>query len=64
MQKYVIKFSKDSKTPDSIPQAGIDQAVCLMETGRLWRYNFDRQFINPDSNLAILKDELASEVAQ
>jgi dTDP-4-amino-4,6-dideoxygalactose transaminase/ubiquinone/menaquinone biosynthesis C-methylase UbiE len=59
-----MKFSKDSKTPDSIPQAGINRAVRLMETGRLYRYNFDRQFINQESKPTFLKDELASEVAQ
>ena len=30
---------RDIKTPDPVPQAGIDEAVELMKTGRMYRYN-------------------------
>ncbi|MDE5070417.1 MAG: DegT/DnrJ/EryC1/StrS family aminotransferase, partial [Trichodesmium sp. St5_bin8] len=58
-----MKFTKDSKLPDPIPQDGIQQAIKLMETGRLYRYNFGAEF-NENDNLSSLKSELASEVAQ
>ena len=58
-----MKFTKDSKLPDPIPQDGIQQAIKLMETGRLYRYNFGAEF-NENGNLSSLKSELASEVAQ
>ena len=32
-------ISRDIKTPDPVPQAGIDEAVELMKTGRMYRYN-------------------------
>jgi dTDP-4-amino-4,6-dideoxygalactose transaminase len=32
-------ISRDIKTPDPVPQAGIDEAVELMSTGRMYRYN-------------------------
>jgi len=32
-------ISRDIKTPDPVPQAGIDEAVSLMSTGRMYRYN-------------------------
>jgi len=58
-----MKFKKDLKTPDAIPQVGIERAVTLMETGRLYRYNFHSEF-ERDSDTRILDGELASEVAQ
>lgn len=30
---------RDIKTPDPVPQAGIEEAVSLMSTGRMYRYN-------------------------
>jgi hypothetical protein len=30
-QKSLIKFNKSFKTPDPIPQAGIEQAIMLMQ---------------------------------
>ena len=32
-------IQKDIKMPDPIPREGIDGAVALMETGKLYRYN-------------------------
>jgi len=32
-------ITRDIKTPDPVPQAGIDEAVELMRTGRMYRYN-------------------------
>jgi len=32
-------ITRDIKTPDPVPQAGIDEAVELMSTGRMYRYN-------------------------
>lgn len=32
-------IARDIKTPDPVPQAGIDEAVSLMSTGRMYRYN-------------------------
>ena len=32
-------ISRDIKTPDPVPQSGIDEAVSLMSTGRMYRYN-------------------------
>ena len=32
-------ISRDIKTPDPVPQSGIDEAVELMKTGRMYRYN-------------------------
>ncbi len=64
-QKSVTKFNKSFKTPDPIPQAGIQQAIKLMQTGRLYRYNFSDDLSNY-SNVYGLKDEdeqLATEVA-
>ena len=49
-----MKFTKDSKLPDPIPQDGIQQAIKLMETGRLYRYNFGAEF-NENDNLSSLK---------
>uniref|UniRef100_A0A7S2SV05 Aminotransferase class I/classII domain-containing protein n=1 Tax=Rhizochromulina marina TaxID=1034831 RepID=A0A7S2SV05_9STRA len=33
------RISRDIKTPDPVPQSGIDEAVSLMSTGRMYRYN-------------------------
>lgn len=57
-----MRFQKDLKTPDSIPQVGIERAVKLMETGRLYRYNFNSEF-EGDSDKIILDGELATGVA-
>lgn len=65
-QKLVIKFDKSFKTPDPIPQQGIQQAIKLMQQGRLYRYNFSDNFSN-DTNPNELSDEddqLATEVAK
>lgn len=32
-------ISRDIKTPDPVPQSGIDEAVELMSSGRMYRYN-------------------------
>jgi len=32
-------ITRNIKTPDPVPQAGIDEAVELMKTGRMYRYN-------------------------
>jgi len=32
-------ISRDIKTPDPVPQVGIDEAVSVMSTGRMYRYN-------------------------
>jgi len=51
------------KTPESIPVSGIDRAVKLMETGRLYRYSFAAEF-DKDTDVSVMEDELASEVAK
>ena len=59
----MIKFTKDFKIPDPIPQAGIEQAVKLMETGRMYRYNFHEEFeeaIEPSK----IDNKLATETAK
>lgn len=58
-----MKFTKYVRNPDPVPQAGIERAVRLMKTGRLYRYNFDVE-LDEETDLAILDDELASEVAK
>jgi len=35
-------ISRDIKTPDPVPQAGIDEAVSLMQSGRMYRYNIGK----------------------
>lgn len=65
-QQSVILFNKSFKTSDPIPQAGIEQAIKLMQTGRLYRYNFSDDLSN-SSNFYELNDEdeqLATEVAK
>lgn len=32
-------MTRDIKTPDPVPQSGIDEAVSLMSSGRMYRYN-------------------------
>lgn len=32
-------ITRDIKTPDPVPQSGIDEAVSLMSSGRMYRYN-------------------------
>lgn len=32
-------ITRDIQTPDPVPQSGIDEAVSLMSTGRMYRYN-------------------------
>ncbi len=59
----MMEFTKDFKIPDPVPQAGIEQAIKLMKTGRMYRYNFHAEFeeaIDPSE----LDDELATEVAK
>jgi dTDP-4-amino-4,6-dideoxygalactose transaminase/ubiquinone/menaquinone biosynthesis C-methylase UbiE len=62
----MIKFTKSFKTPDPIPQRGIEQAIKLMQTGRLYRYNFSDNFTNysQDDDLNNEDEELATEVAK
>ena len=33
-------ITKNIKAPDPVPQAGIDQAIKLMETGKMYRYSY------------------------
>ncbi|MEM8637846.1 MAG: aminotransferase class I/II-fold pyridoxal phosphate-dependent enzyme [Cyanobacteria bacterium P01_G01_bin.54] len=58
-----MQFTKNMKMPESIPDTGIRQAVKLMETGGLYRYNFDGEF-DGRKDTSILDNELASEVAR
>lgn len=44
-------------------QIGIERAIKLMETGRLYRYNFNSEF-REYSDKRILNGELAGEVTQ
>jgi len=48
--------NRDIKTPDPVPQAGIEEAVSLMETGRMYRYN-----VKPgeDSVVSMCEKEIA-----
>jgi len=57
-QQSIIKFSKSFKTPDPIPQAGIEQAIKLMQTGRLYRYNFSGKCGDEE------EEELATELSK
>jgi dTDP-4-amino-4,6-dideoxygalactose transaminase/ubiquinone/menaquinone biosynthesis C-methylase UbiE len=65
-QKSLIRFEKSFKIPDPIPKAGIEQAIKLMEKGRLYRYNFpdnlSHQGQHHQSNHE--NEQLATEVAQ
>ena len=60
-----MKFIKDFKSPDPVPQEGIDQAIKLMQTGRMYRYNFYAEFHEENPDLSVLGEEnIASEVAK
>ncbi|MDJ0724536.1 MAG: aminotransferase class I/II-fold pyridoxal phosphate-dependent enzyme [Prochloraceae cyanobacterium] len=60
-----MKFAKDFKSPDPVPQEGIEQAIKLMQTGRMYRYNFNAEFHEEDADLSLLDDrEIASEVTK
>jgi len=65
-QQSVILFNKSFKTPDPIPQAGIEQAIKLMQTGRLYRYNFSDDLRNYRQHPELNDDdeELATELAK
>jgi len=58
----LLKFTKETN-PDPIPQEGIEQAVKLMESGRLFRYHFEAE-IEEDTISSTLADDLATEVAK
>ena len=58
-----MEFTKDFKIPDPVPQEGIEQAIKLMKTGRMYRYNFHAEFEEPIDPSQI-DDELATEVAK
>ena len=58
----VVFFTKDPKSPEVIPDDGIEQAIELMRGGRLYRYNFDGQFAT-DSDREELSNEPACQVA-
>ena len=57
-----LVFSKDPKCPEVIPDAGIEQAIELMRSGRLYRYNFNGEFGSPADQDA-LSDEAGCQVA-
>ena len=67
-----LTFKKDPKSPEEIPADGIEQAIELMRGGRLYRYNFDGQFLSPSDRedlseepacqVALLEDEFCSRV--
>ena len=61
-----IKFNKSFKTPAPIPHEGIQQAIKLMQQGRLYRYNFSDNFSknSPFYSLNNQEEELATEVAK
>ncbi len=58
-----MEFTKDFKIPDPVPTEGIEQAIKLMKTGRMYRYNFHAEFEEPIDPSQI-DDELATEVAK
>ena len=58
----VLCFTKDPKSPEVISEAGIEQAVELMRTGRLYRYNFNGQF-DTEADQEALANEPACQVA-
>jgi len=65
-QQSVILFNKSFKTPEPIPQAGIEQAIKLMQTGRLYRDNFSDELSNYRQHPELNDDdeELATELAK
>lgn len=58
-----MKFTKDFKVAESIPESGIQKAVKLMKSGKLYRYNFEFEYAE-DIDIKNLDQELASEVAK
>lgn len=58
-----MQFTKDMKLPDAIPEKGIQKAVELMKTGKLYRYNFKSTF-DKNSGYEAAQNEPASEVAK
>lgn len=56
-------LSKSFKAPDPIPPQGVANAIKLMDSGQLYRYNFDID-ITENIDIASLDNELASEVAK
>jgi dTDP-4-amino-4,6-dideoxygalactose transaminase len=63
-QQSVLQFTKSFKTPDPIPQAGIVRAIKLMQTGRLYRYNFSNDLSSDRQLYEFNDEELATEVAK
>lgn len=65
-QKSVIKFNKSFKTPDAIPEEGIQQAIKLMQKGRIYRYNFSDDLSNYSNYYEFndQDDQLATEVSK
>lgn len=57
-----LVFPKDPKSPEVIPEEGIEQAIELMRSGRLYRYNFNGEFNSPAEKEA-LANEPACQVA-
>lgn len=65
-------FPKDPKSPEVIPEEGIEKAIELMRAGRLYRYNFNGEFDTsadrdelsnePACQVALLEDEFSSLV--
>ena len=65
-------FTKDPKSPEEIPEDGIEKAIELMRGGRLYRYNFAGEFESPSDRddlskepacqVALLEDEFSSLV--
>jgi len=65
-QKSLITFNKSFKTPDPIPQAGIERSIKLMQKGRLYRYNFSDNLSNYSQPYELNErdEDLATEVAK
>jgi dTDP-4-amino-4,6-dideoxygalactose transaminase/ubiquinone/menaquinone biosynthesis C-methylase UbiE len=61
----LLTFTKSFRTPDPIPEAGIQQAVRLMQRGRLYRYNFTGDLSDDQGarTLSVEDDRLATNVA-
>ena len=51
-----VMLTKNIKTPDPIPRAGIEAATRAMESGRLYRYNVDAA---EDSELSVCEQQIA-----
>ncbi|CEM39222.1 unnamed protein product [Vitrella brassicaformis CCMP3155] len=54
----VLHFSKDIKTPDPVPQEGIQRAVAIMSEGRMYRYNHS----DNQSDVSLCEREFAKYV--